>query len=285
MQQIKDVVDDLVVIVSMERKSGMNLIADKSRPILSRMRHLDVSHIIEGDDWFVLTGGTPDVVWPVRVGFAVNQAGGKWTFQVARSISPRDARGKVRLMSTRMLALDIVAMDPDGRCTGVTEILSWINGRWTSADGSTFKRHHDWAGAMPSYKGDADHFDIKGQIAIGNALRQRYDWSVSIGERGGPSFRFSTDATGVRELVKERDRGEAGRRDALKGWVVDHWRQTRNDPETEIYVRKHLRGGERFMWRGYECEWRPSEFDVEQNQKHRLEREMMGTQARRARSS
>jgi hypothetical protein len=120
---------------------------------------------------------------------------------------------------------------------------------------------------------------------MGCALRQRYEWSVSIGLPGSTSFRFATNATGIATLLKERDKGEEGRRAALKAWVSDHWRQSRSDPEEEIYVRKHLRGGETFMWRGYACEWRASDYDAERAAAFKAEREVMGRQAIRRKPS
>lgn len=280
-RDIKDVVDELVAIVSMERDSFINLIPDKSRPTLVKLRHLDVSHILEGDDYFFLTDGTPEVVWPVKVGLAVKQESGQWVFQVVRSVTAKQLRGRVNIVAPRMLALDIVQMRPDGRCVGVNEYAAWVNKRWVDAAKGAFKRHHDTAGNMPHYKGEAESFHIKCGMMIGHALRHRYEWSVSVGEPGGPSFRFATDATGIRQMLNERDKGATGRRDALRGWVVDHWRQSRHDPEMEVYVRKHLRGGETFTWRGYECDWRPSDFDKERNEAFRAERELMGLQARR----
>jgi hypothetical protein len=60
-----------------------------------------------------------------------------------------------------------------------------------------------------------------------------------------PSLTLLTDPTGVKEFWKLRDI-PAGRkrRDALLHWVDQHWRQTRNDPDVEVFVRKHMRGSE-----------------------------------------
>jgi hypothetical protein len=60
-----------------------------------------------------------------------------------------------------------------------------------------------------------------------------------------PSLTLLTDATGVKEFWKLRDVPHGSkRRSALLHWVNDHWRKTRNDPDVEAYVRKHLRGSE-----------------------------------------
>lgn len=60
-----------------------------------------------------------------------------------------------------------------------------------------------------------------------------------------PSLTLLTDPTGVKEFWKLRDIPEGRRRRAaLLHWVDQHWRQTRNDPDVEVFVRKHMRGSE-----------------------------------------
>jgi hypothetical protein len=60
-----------------------------------------------------------------------------------------------------------------------------------------------------------------------------------------PSLTMLTDAWGVKEFWKLRDIPEGKkRREALLHWVSQHWRQKRNDPDVEVYVRKHMRGSD-----------------------------------------
>lgn len=60
-----------------------------------------------------------------------------------------------------------------------------------------------------------------------------------------PSLTLLTDPTGVKEFWKLRDIPTGRkRRDALLHWVERHWRQTRADPDVEVFVRKHMRGSE-----------------------------------------
>jgi hypothetical protein len=280
-KEIKDIVDDLVDLIGMKRGPMFDLIPDSSRVPLERFRHLDVTHMLLGDDWMVLTECTPDVLWPVQSAWAMQQDNGTWHFQQARSISAKDVRGKVRLASRYMLRIDTVSMFPDYRSMAATEIFSMIGKRWVPSDIKTTIRCHDTVRyQLPE---DYSHVEGKCNLAISMALRHRYEWSVSIGEPGGASFRFATDPTGIRAILGERDKGESGRRDALRSWVTSHWRQKRSDPDAEVYVRKHLRGSETFSWRGYVCDWSPSAYDVEYNDKLRVERSMMGAQAIRQR--
>jgi len=72
------------------------------------------------------------------------------------------------------------------------------------------------------------------------------NWFSVIKMPGSPSISLHTDPTGVKELWKIRDVPDGyNRRLALIHWVGAHWRKTRNDPDVEAYVRKHLRGAER----------------------------------------
>jgi hypothetical protein len=70
-----------------------------------------------------------------------------------------------------------------------------------------------------------------------------------------PSVGLYTDPTGIKDFLKFRDIADGKtRRDALINWVCQHWRQDRNDPEVEIYVREHLRGKETAQWHGMQVE-------------------------------
>lgn len=278
--RISKVIDDVLAVVDAERQRVPGMIYDKTTPILARMRNLDVSHLLRTEDEgfvFGLTDTTPDVIWPVNVGLAMQTDDGDWNFVSAKTVTGRDVRGKVRIVAPKMIQAETVTMMQDGRIFAAVEHMSWISKKWVDATYKATTRHHDSVRNMPA--AEVDHFAGKGHMLMAAALRFRYEWSVSIGREDSPSFRFSTDATGIHALLKERDKGKDGRREALKSWVTDHWRQSRHDPDEEIYVRKHLRGGEAFMWRGYRCEWQPSQFDRERNEAFKAEREVMGRQA------
>lgn len=288
-EEIARVVGELVDLVSMERKPAVPLVPDKGRPDINKLRHIDASHMLwrdEDNDVFAFAGEdvNPSVLWPIKCSFILEtgKVEGGWNILYNRSISPSEARGRARIVSPKMIRTDQYSITPDGRYLSFVEIISYVNGRWVDADFKTTTRQHDSVRNMPVEQ--KQWWDKRAQIFISTALRHRYEWSVSIGEPGGTSFRFATNAAGVRAILEEREKGTNGRRDALRAWVTDHWRQSHHDPEEEVYVRKHLRGGERFMWRGYECEWTPSQYDVERNEAFAAERKVMGRQAIRPKS-
>lgn len=277
--RIAQIVDDVLSIVDSERGRLGGMVYNKDTPNFSRLRHLDVSHmLVENEDDFIfgLTDTTPDVIWPISVGLAMKTSDGDWHFVNARTVTGKDVRGKVRMITPKMMAIQTITLLPNGKSGSATEYFAWAGSKWVDADTKQVTRHHD---SVRNMMPDVDHYAGKGAMILSAALRHRYEWSISIRRPDSPSFRFATDAIGVRALLSERDKGESGRREALRSWVTDHWRQSRVDPDEEVYVRKHLRGGEEFLWRGYLCEWRPSQYDQERNRAFALERKMMGRQA------
>lgn len=283
--ELASLIDRLVAAVDLNLRADTSIRPDASRLKISQYRHIDVSHLLaeNEDDYFYFADQdcTPDVLWPVNVCLGLRNDD-RWTIRQIRTCLPREARGKVRLILPKMLRSDILDLADDGLYRSMWEFWAYSGGHWIDASPGVGRT--SWDGFKFSPRTELSYSNFLGRAAIGHALRQRYEWSVSIGRPGSLSWRFATDPTGIRSLFAERDKGESGRRDALRSWVTSHWRQSRSDPDEEIYVRKHLRGGERFLWRGYECEWQPSQFDRDENQRLREERESMGRQAKRTRS-
>lgn len=91
-----------------------------------------------------------------------------------------------------------------------------------------------------------------------------------------PSLTLLTDPTGVKEFWKLRDvpTGRT-RRAALLHWVEQHWRQTRNDPEVEAFVRAHMKGESALKHGKFEAVITPSTEDTLEAQKAKDERDML----------
>ncbi len=91
-----------------------------------------------------------------------------------------------------------------------------------------------------------------------------------------PSLTLLTDPTGVKEFWKLRDVPFGRkRRAALLHWVEEHWRQTRNDPDVELFVRKHMRGHTELTHGKFHAEISPSKQDSLDEQKAAEQREML----------
>lgn len=241
-------------------------------PLSSFTRLEPVGWGINEDDWWIFCPEdcTPDIVWPIDTGFVAERSDcgddnilslGKF-----RTITFKEARGFVNKFSPFMVRSDH-GQAYEGQLGTCAGIMAWLGGKWVYADQS-----NQWVGGdkwlMESGGILDDRLAEQPRLATAIALRQRYEWAVSLGLEHSPSVRFATDPTGVKEIFKIRDLPEGrDRRDALLGWVGDHWRQDRYDPDMEIYVRKHMRGRTEFTWRNMKCELLPSQFDIEQRDK------------------
>lgn len=80
-------------------------------------------------------------------------------------------------------------------------------------------------------------------------------WRIEIGDREGYRLLIPANASGVRDLLRERDRppGKA-RRESIVNWVNGYWRENRSDSSIEHEVISHLRGKDKwFTWMGHSC--------------------------------
>jgi hypothetical protein len=87
----------------------------------------------------------------------------------------------------------------------------------------------------------------KVSLCVGIAYMLPTFWKATVRMDDSPSIVIPTDPTGVKEMWALRN-VPAGkiRRSALLHWVSSHWRQVRNDPDVEAYVRQHMRGSSVF---------------------------------------
>lgn len=230
------------------------------------------------DDWFVFhpEETTPHVIWPINVCILIDQREtGDALFDFAlshvRSASARDLRGKARLFSKYMVNHVASGLSGDFingfKTTGGVSIpCAYMSGKWVETRAGlkyNETRHGDPLPVPNWFRSDPNSATVPA-LAIGIALRHRYEWAVSIGRDDGPSARVAVDPTAIKELFKFRDAPDGKiRRSSLMTWVSDHWRQTRKDADVEAYVRKHIRGNASFKWEGLNVAILPPEFDLE----------------------
>lgn len=206
----------------------------------------------------------------------------------ARSVEPRDVRGKCKVISKFILRLDALIVHPDEddvyRYRGGSFYYGLVGRHWV--DVST--KDSAWTGVIGHsprvpFGARALEGDERCNIFVSYADNNHYRWFVEIGRRDGFSFKFATIPEKAAAIFRLREipDGEKRRR-ALRNWVTSHWRSDYRDPEMEVYVRQHLRGAEEFEWDGYFCRVIPSNYDLELNTKLAEERQEMGAQGRRA---
>lgn len=233
----------------------------------------------DDDDWWLFPPEdcTPDVVWPLDVGVALDRPNGEGiVLNMFRTVSPKDVRGAATRFGPFMLRHDI-SQEVGGKLLQATGISVWSGGEWTDANG---RKRWDTPDERKSIVSGGSEYTSSDRnqprMATAFALRQRYEWAVSLGLDNAPTYRFATDPTGIKEVFKLRDAPPGrDRRDALMTWVVDHWRQHRKDPDVEVYVRSHLRGAAKFQFGELTGEVIPSAFDLDVRDRMIAERKSM----------
>lgn len=149
--------------------------------------------------------------------------------------------------SARVVEARVVELDDTGLARSVARNHYFqARGRWCIArDGTTFKDRD----------GELQYDSLAFGLAVMHAYASRLAWGVTIRfNPSTPSVCLMTDSIGVREFFRFRELPEGkSRRDALAHWVCQHWRQDRQDPDAETYVREHLRGRTAFAWHRLQC--------------------------------
>jgi hypothetical protein len=250
-------------------------------PLSAFVRLEPIGFGLEQDDFWVFhpKDCSPDLVWPLDVGTIVDNCGtaeGGLAIGRCYTVTTKQVRGYAHRFSPFMVRTDWAQMER-GQLMRVAGLQAWLGGQWVDAQNRVLWEGRTAEKAIPTRGGGIDVNDAQ-QVSLHTAiaLRQRYEWAVSLGLEESPSIRFATDPTGIKEVFKIRDLPEGrDRREALMNWVSDHWRQDRADPDLEIYVRRHLRGATKFTWRSMNCELLPSTFDMEKRDQLMAERNAM----------
>lgn len=259
-------------------------------PPITSFKHVDpVMLLHDDDDWWMydFEQYTPQVLWPIRVSWVVDREpinpekySGEpiHVFQV-KTIKAADYRGMVHRISPHMVLLEAAHIYPDHAET-VAMVVSRYGGNWVIADKSV---DYDAKGIPNRMPHELMTYNVQASIAL--ALRHRYEWAISFSQPETCSVRIATDPTGIKELFRLRDLPTAGgRRSMLSTWISDHWRSSRSDADMETYVRKQLRGTNKFSWHGFDCELLPAQYDLEkleQLKAERLEMRKEGTDKRK----
>jgi hypothetical protein len=217
------------------------------------------------DEWFFDPRDCePDLVWPLKVG-TVSDGGDAWVLNITmlETVLPKDVRGAVNRFGPFMVRSDHGQVYGNGKMLLTANVWVSPGNGWKIA---TSRPGLDREKETPVFKSPKVEIQDGLHVAMGSAiaLRQRYEWAVSLGLTGSPTVRFATDPTGMKEIFRIRDLPEGkDRRAALMTWVQDHWRQNRKDPDLENYVRKNLRGAVSFTWEGMDVEVLPAQFDLD----------------------
>ena len=212
-----------------------------------------------------------DICWPIDHGIITRKEDG-YFFSRTRSVAANEVRGRARYFVPKMVRVDFLYLGDDGKWWASDMIAGLMRGKWVSLsqglkrDGGAF--FEEIRGAPSATDRQETHDSIAMTFSL--ALTRRYSWHVALGNcPDGPRLLVPTNPLGCLQFFKNRERGSAARRAALRHWVSHHYRETDN---TGIaYVRDHLRGLTDFRWFDLECEIFVSAFDLEKNEHFKRE--------------
>ena len=186
-------------------------------------------------------------------------------------LNPKLWRGRIRSVPPDRIDLAIIHLYEDGTFSVNRFPMGRLNGAWERLE-------HD---AQTKIN---DYLAIATSAAVALQYRRERSLSVELENINGfGSINITTDHIGIRELFKLREREEGRiRRSPIINWVQHHWRKNRVDEESEIYVRKHLRGRETFEWADLKCTVHPSIPDIMKNDELRgMRKELQQKQTRK----
>jgi len=221
-----------------------------------------------------------DIIWPVDIaGIAYKPDKEGYFVSRTATTQPSDVRGKTIIVPPRMLTLTGGMLFDDGKnWWAETTICGLINGQWKDIGNRVIAQRRSGAGTNVSDQmimrapGDSDEINMTCKVSLAMALTERYSWHVAFGSEPGPRLLLPTNPGGCLSLFRDREKNDAkNRRDALRHWVSNHYRDTSQSDADLIYVRDHLRGATNFRWRGLDCEIMVSQFDLEKNDFFRLQ--------------
>ena len=167
-------------------------------------------------------------------------------------------RGKVAKFYPIVVEVTACFIKKDGTYETFMRYLTLINGQWRIIC-TTHEREHLRTDFL-KFKEDM-HNAVK--LAIGLAFSNRYDWFIEFGYKDGATLSFPCTPEHCKDVFKMRDVPDGkSRRAALKNWVASHKRKV---GDSQVDVRKHLRGSYNFNYDGLFCKIHPSEYDRTEN--------------------
>lgn len=238
---------------------GMHAVADRMRFFGLTMEDVDTlrllpqqSHLLFGAD--AGSKGLFELARIDKLGFLEAQR--------LRSLVPLPRTSFCRVRRQRFLNSGQV--EADAAVVFAYQGQGWmpIDPQFQKNTGKT-KTVNDWRrGEWHRYEEIKSAIDPYPEMASIAEWGRRLCWHIQLRMPQSPALLAATDPIGVRALLRMRDLPEGRtRREALRHWVKEHWRQNRHDPSIEHQVREHLRGADRCDWFGLQCQILPSEMD------------------------
>lgn len=199
-------------------------------------------------------------VWPIDFATITRKPGGYFLARLF-SADNKEIRGRTRLFATKNVIYVYGFMSDDGDWWAEQQICGLVGGKWVGIDVEVARAK----GGYTCRRTKSDPSELNNTIAVtfSIALTERYSWHVAFGAEDGPRVVMPTDAKGASTIFKDREKASnESRRSALRHWVVNHYRST---TDSLAYVRDHLRGAVRFVWKDTPVELLVSSYDLERD--------------------
>jgi hypothetical protein len=228
-----------------------------------------------GDKWSPLEPeGMEDelteVVWPIDYGLALVRGGDMEEYpeegpnpyiELMRisTVNPKDVRGQVLRVYPKMVRIDRATVGFTGMWSATFDYVGLVGKKWVILD--------DTQQYNTPRKGYKEWLQIALPRMMSTAFSARYEWHVAFGGGipNGPRLLLPTNPSDCLRLFNNRNLAPGKtRREALRHWVEQHWR---DDVTTGLaFIHHHLRGNTLFSWCGFDCELFVSAYDLEQNE-------------------
>lgn len=204
-----------------------------------------------------------------------------------QSISPRQARGKIKNILPTMILYSSGYMDLKLKTIssintiwglnpniGEENLCYSANARYNFKNGVAidFKKL-----AWKNLTSDNSRLNIPMvtcdantsiQLGLGIQFASQYDWHVYLKEDNNIGITLPTTPEGSKEIFKLRDVPEGKkRRESLRNWISEHCRSNPSSEYDKVFVRKHMRGAMEFKWNGLYCKILPSQDALAELQK------------------
>ena len=198
-----------------------------------------------------------------------NERDVRYSVTRVRRVTPKEVRGYIEKATKDMVEVAGAVFYEDGKYFPARTWYGFFGGKWTPLNRErTFIDDAGWNTFAVEEKNEDGLTETQMAIvaALGFQFNDRYEWKVALENSNGVSISFTTDPIGAKEMFASRDRHPSrNRRDALRNWVMGHYRKKRKADDM-VWVRNHLRGATEFSWHDYKCTILPAPYDIEKNE-------------------
>jgi hypothetical protein len=200
------------------------------------------------------------------------QSRARWQINRIRSFPIREARGRWKLVTGKIVEYGHCLLLENGTWLGLRQHYELRKGQWITlppckafqANGNPDFVYAPVLGAHDALYEYEQERQLPIQLGLGYAFLIQYIWRVKFQISDLFSVYLPVLPQNLKSIFADRERSEAtGRRAALKHFVQRYWRALPGEKalalQEQVQVIEHLRGREKFNWQGFQGEILPSQ--------------------------